>query len=127
LTESSIDIVRLCHAGTLASTRLARHASVVLARAATRNAPFSALVAGTFLSGWLMGIAVVLKVWHLAHAPRWMLMTGVGYVTLMLPPIIIGFALAWCAGRLAARGWGAASLGLGAAGVLGLVAGLLVI
>lgn len=88
---------------------------------------FFARVAGTFLFGWLLGLAVVFKLWQLAHAPRWMLMSGVGYVTLMLPPIIAGFALAWCAGRLAARGWGPASLGLGAAGVVGLVAGVLVL
>ena len=54
-------------------------------------------------------------------------MSGVGYVTLMLPPTIIGFTLAWCTGRLAARGWGPASLGLAGAGVVGLVAGLLVL
>ena len=56
-----------------------------------------------------------------------MILSGVGYVTLMLPPTISGFTLAWCAGRLAARGWGPASLGLAGAGLLGLVAGLLVI
>ena len=70
---------------------------------------------------------VVFKLWHLAHAPRWMLLSGVGYVTLMLPPAITGFALAWGAGRLAARGWGPASLALAGAGVLGLVVGLLAI
>src|SRR4030095_13239006 len=78
LTESSIDIFRLCHAGTLASTRAARHASRVLARAGT----VSKFVAGTFLFGWLLGLAIVLKLWHLAHAPRWMLVSGVGYVSL---------------------------------------------
>jgi hypothetical protein len=45
----------------------------------------------------------------------------------MLPPAIAGFALAWCAGRLAARGWGRPSLGLAGAGVVGLVVGLLVV
>jgi len=99
----------------------------VLARAVTRNAPFSAVVAGTFLLGWVLGLAVVLKLWHLAHPPRWMFVSGVGYVTLMLPPALVGFGLAWCAGRLAARGVGPASLGLAAAGVIGLVAGLLVV
>jgi hypothetical protein len=92
-----------------------------------RRSPFSTIVAGTFLSGWLLGLAVVLKLWHLAHAPRWMLVSGVGYVSLMLPPAIAGFALAWCAGRLAARGWGRPSLGLAGAGVVGLVVGLLVV
>jgi hypothetical protein len=121
-----IDIVRLCHARTLASTRLARHALHVLA-GTVRTSPFSAFVAGTFLFGWLLGVAVVFKLWHLAEAPRWMILSGVGYVTLMLPPAITGFTSAWCASRLAARGWGPASLGLVGAGVLGLVVGLLVL
>jgi hypothetical protein len=110
----------------LASTRATRHAHLVLA-GAVRSSPFSAFVAGTFLFGWLLGLAIVLKLWHLAEAPRWMLLSGVGYVTFMLPPAITGFTLAWCAVRLSARGWGSASLGLAAVGVLGLVAGLLVI
>jgi hypothetical protein len=104
---------------------LAREQSSPAPRAV--RSPFFALVAGTFLFGWLLGIAVVFKLWHLSHAPRWMLMSGAGYVTLMLPPIIAGFALAWGAGRLAARGWGSASLALAGAGVAGLVAGVLVL
>jgi len=99
----------------------------VFARAAARklSSPFAALVAGTFLFGWLSGLVVVFKLWRISHAPGWMVLSGVGYVTLMLPPAITGFTLAWCAGRLAARGWGTPSLGLAGAGVLGLVAGLL--
>jgi hypothetical protein len=93
----------------------------------TVHSPFSTFVAGTFLAGWLLGLAVVLKLWHLAEAPRWMVLSGVGYVTLMLPPALTGFALAWCAGRLSARGWGPAALALAGVGVAGLVAGLLVI
>jgi hypothetical protein len=104
----------------------------VLARAAIRQiraskGGVSTFVAATFLLGWLLGLASVLKLWHLSAAPRWMIMSGVGYVTLMLPPALLGFALAWCAGRLAARGWGAPSLALAGTGVIGLVAGLLVL
>jgi hypothetical protein len=104
----------------------------VLAREAIRQigtpkAMFSAFVAGTFLFGWALGFASVLKLWNMAHAPRWMVLSGVGYVTLMVPPALTGFALAWCAGRLSARGWGAPSLALAALGVSGLVAGLLVL
>ena len=99
----------------------------MLARAGRRDSSFFLLIAGTFLFGWLIGLAIVLKLWHLAHAPRWMIMSGVGYVTLMLPPTLTGFALAWAAGRLTARGWGSASLALAGAGVVGLVAGLLVL
>jgi hypothetical protein len=97
----------------------------VLAREVVRRSPFSTFVAATFLSGWLLGLAIVLKLWHLAHAPRWMVVSGVGYISLMLPPAIAGFALAWCASRLAARGWGRPSLGLAGVGVVGLVAGFL--
>ena len=99
----------------------------MLARVTARNFPFSALVAGTFLFGWLLGVAVVLKLWHLSQAPRWMILSGVGYVTLMLPPTISGFTLAWCAGRLSARGWGPVALSVAGAGVAGLVAGCLVL
>jgi len=106
----------------------------VLARVAIRDFSreppkgfFSAFVAGTFLLGWLLGFASVLKLWNLSQAPRWMILSGVGYVTLMVPPAITGFVLAWCAGRMSARGWSAASLALAGAGVIGLVAGLLVI
>jgi hypothetical protein len=99
---------------------------LVLARAAIRS-PLSAFVTGTFLFGWLLGVAVVLKLWHLSEAPRWMVLSGVGYVTLMLPPALTGFALAWCAARLSARGWGPAALSLAGAGAAGLVAGLLVL
>lgn len=104
----------------------------VLARAAiqetrTSRGAFSSFIAATFLLGWLLGLVSVLKLWHLSEAPRWMIVSGVGYVTLMLPPALAGFALAWCAGRLSARGWGAPSLALAGAGVIGLVAGLLVV
>jgi hypothetical protein len=99
----------------------------VLGRVGERGSSFSAFVAGTFLFGWLLGFAIVCKLWHLAHAPRWMVASGVGYVTLMVPTTIAGVTLAWCAGRLAARGWGSASLGLAGAGAAGLVAGLLVL
>ena len=99
----------------------------MLAREVVRRSPFCTFIAGTFLFGWLLGLAIVLKLWHLSHAPRWMVVSGVGYVSLMLPPAITGFALAWCAGRLAARGWGRPSLGLAGAGVVGLVAGFLVL
>jgi hypothetical protein len=106
----------------------------VLARAAIRPSTrepwrgwFSTFVAGTFLFGWVLGLVSVLKLWNLSHAPRWMIVSGVGYVTLMVPPALIGFVFAWFAGRLAARGWGRASLALAGAGVTGLVAGLLVL
>ena len=102
-------------------------ARVAIRDVATPKGGYSAFVAGTFLFGWLVGFAIVLKLWLLAEAPRWMILSGVGYVTLMLPPTIVGFALAWTTGRLAARGWGPASLALAGAGVVGLVAGLLVI
>ena len=75
----------------------------------------------------LRGLAIVFKLWHVAHAPRWMMFSGAGYVSLMLPPAVTGFAVAWGMVRLATRGWGRASLGLAGAGAVGLVAGLLVL
>jgi hypothetical protein len=88
-----------------------------------RVSPFAAFVAGTFLVGWLAGLAIVLKVWLLANAPRWMLFSGVGYVSLMLAPPLLGFAFARTMGRLSGRGFGGAPVGLLGLGLLGLVAG----
>lgn len=99
----------------------------MLAGAVGRRSQFATFVAGSFLFGWLLGLAIVLKLWQLSQAPRWLLVSGVGYVSLILPPTITGFTLAWSTGRLAARGWGRPSLGLAAVGVVGLVAGLLVL
>lgn len=124
LTAPSIDIIRLCHAPTLASTRRSRHAPSVLA-AERKASPFLLFVATTFLFGWLVGLAIVLKIWDLANAPRWMLFSGAGYVSLMLGPTMVGFGFARALGPLTARGWSGASLGLLCAGVVGLVAGLL--
>src|SRR4029077_13960624 len=84
LTASSIDMFGLCHAPTLASTRPWRHARTVPAQAARRSSPFATFVAGTFLFGWLAGLAIVLKLWQLADVPRWMIFSGTGYVSLML-------------------------------------------
>lgn len=88
-----------------------------------RVSPFAVFVAGTFLLGWAAGLAIVLKVWQLANAPRWMLFSGVGYVTLMLAPPLTGFAFARTMGRLTGRGFGGAPVGLLGLGLLGLVAG----
>jgi hypothetical protein len=81
-------------------------------------------VAGTFVFGWLVGLALVFKLWDLVGAPRWMMFSGAGYVSLMLGPAIAGMGLSRAMGRLAGRGWGGASLGLLAAGMVGLVTGL---
>jgi len=97
----------------------------VFERVVGRTSSFAAFLAGTFVFGWLLGLAIVFKLWHVAQAPRWMMLSGVGYVSMMLPPAITGFAMAWTMGRLAARGWGRPSLGLAGVGAVGLVAGLL--
>jgi hypothetical protein len=89
-----------------------------------KTSPFGGFVAGAFAFGWLAGLLAVLRIWHLAQAPRWMLFSGAGYVCVMLAPAIVGFGFALGLGRLAARGWGAASLALLAVGLGGLVAGL---
>src|SRR5262245_12641815 len=90
-----------------------------------RPSSFLTFVTSTFMFGWVVGFAIVLKAWHLAHGPRWMLMmSGIGYVTFMLVPAATGFLIAWLARRLVTRGWGTASLRMLAAGVCGLVVGL---
>ena len=94
------------------------------ASVARRSSPFATFVAGTFLFGWLAGLALVLKVWLIADVPRWMIFSGIGYVSLMLGPPVVGFAFARVMGRLAGRGFGGAPLGLLGLGVLGLVAGV---
>jgi hypothetical protein len=94
-------------------------------RVVSRTSSFAVFLAGTFVFGWLLGLAIVFKLWHVAQAPRWMMFSGVAYVSMMLPPALTGFATAWSMGRLAARGWGRPSLGLAGMGAVGLVAGLL--
>lgn len=84
-----------------------------------------AYVIGAFTFGWLLGVVVVFKLWHLAHAPRWMMFSGMGYVSLMMAPAIVGFGFARVVGRLGARGWRGAPLGMIGLGVCGLVAGFL--
>ena len=82
-------------------------------------------VVGTFACGWVLGLLVIFKLWHLAHAPRWMMFSGMGYVSLMMAPAFVGFGFASVIRRLASRGWRGAPLGLFGLGVCGLVAGLL--
>jgi len=84
-------------------------------------------VTATFVFGWVAGLVVVLKLWQLAQAPRWMMWSGTGYVSLMLVPAASGFVVARLARRLVARGWGGTPLRMAAVGVLGLLAGLLVL
>jgi hypothetical protein len=90
-----------------------------------RPSSLSAFVTGTFVFGWAIGLASVLKLWQLVNAPRWMMWSGVGYVSFMLVPAGLGFLTAWLSRRLVARGWGGAPLRVAAAGVCGLLVGLL--
>jgi hypothetical protein len=87
--------------------------------------PYLALVVGTFFLGWLLGVVVVGKLWQLAHAPRWMVSSGMGSVSFLMAPIVTGALFSRGIGRLAARGWRGAPLGLIGLGACGLVAGLL--
>jgi hypothetical protein len=82
-------------------------------------------VIGTFFFGWLLGVALVFKLWQLAHAPRWLVLSGMGSVSFLMAPIISGALFSRAIGRLASRGWRGAPLGLIGLGVFGLVAGLL--
>jgi hypothetical protein len=85
------------------------------------------LVIGTFFFGWLLGVAVVGKLWQLAHAPRWLVLSGMGSVSFLMAPIISGAFFSRAIGHLASRGWRGAPLGLIGLGACGLVAGLLVL
>jgi hypothetical protein len=85
------------------------------------------LVSLAFLLGWSAGLLTVWKSWQLFHASRWIMVSGAGYVTLMLIPTMCGFVCARLASRLASRGWGGAPLRALALGIGGLVAGLLAI
>jgi hypothetical protein len=86
---------------------------------------FLQFIAMTFGFGWIVGLAIVFKLWQIADAPRWMMFSGTGYVTLMLGPPLLGFICARVMGWLAARGFAGAPLGLLGLGVVGLVAGLI--
>jgi len=123
-TESSMDMVALCHGALLASTRGWGHAPAVFDPTRRRFSPFAVFVAATFALGWASGLTLILKLWHLAAVPRWMIFSGVGYVSLILGPPLLGFVLARFMGRLASRGFGGAPLGLLGLGVVGLVLGI---
>jgi hypothetical protein len=88
---------------------------------------FGVFVGATFLFGWVAGVLLVVKSWHLLNVSRWVVFSGSGYVTLMLVPVLCGFCCTRVAGRLVSRGWGAAPLRLLALGMCGLVAGLMAI
>jgi len=82
-------------------------------------------VSGAFASGWILGLLMTFKLYQVSHAPRWMIFSGMGYVSLMMAPTFVGFAFARVVGGLAVRGWRGAPLGLFGLGVCGVVAGLL--
>ena len=89
------------------------------------RATLVSLITAAFLLGWVAGLLAVWKAWQLFHASRWIMVSGAGYVTLMLVPTMCGFVCARVASCLASRGWGGAPLRALALGVCGLVAGLM--
>jgi hypothetical protein len=88
---------------------------------------FAAFVGVTFLFGWVAGLLLVLKAWHLVNVTGLVVFSGAGYVTLMLVPVLCGFSCTRVAGRLVSRGWGGGPLRFLALGVCGLVAGMMAI
>jgi hypothetical protein len=127
-TAASIDIVTVfATAPPLRQREPGGMLAAVAAGAEPGLTSFVALVTGTFLFGWVAGVLVVVKSWHLLQAPRWMLVSGAGYVVLMLVPILCGFAVTRVSGRLVSRGWGGLPLRGLALGLCGLVAGLMAI
>jgi hypothetical protein len=94
-------------------------------RSLSRAQPYLVLVIGTFVVGWLFGVAIVFKLWQLAHAPRWLVFSGMGMVSFLMAPCFGGVLFSRVIGRLARRGWRGAPLGLIGLGACGLVVGLL--
>ena len=90
-----------------------------------RGVGFPARVMGTFLGGWLLGLLVVLQLGRLYRLPGWMLVSGCGYLALMLVPIGTGIAFTHLAARLSRRGWGEGGGLLVLLGISALVGGLL--
>lgn len=85
---------------------------------------FPALVGGTFLLGWVIGLAAVLHLWRVMQVPGWMMVSGWGYISLMLLPVSVGIAFTRLAARLT-RGFGMTGAALALLGVVALVGGLL--
>jgi hypothetical protein len=85
------------------------------------------LVVSTFVLGWLLGVAIVFKLWRLAQAPSWLVFSGMGMVSFLMAPCFGGVLLSRSIGRLASRGWRGAPLGLVGLGACGLIVGLLAI
>ena len=56
-------------------------------------------------SYWLLGVAVVFKLWQLAHAPRWLVLSGMGSVSFLMALIISGALFSRAIFQLASRGW----------------------
>jgi hypothetical protein len=92
---------------------------------AARGESDLALLIGAFVFGWLLGAVIVFKLWQLAHAPRWLVFSGMGIVSFLMAPCFGGVLFSRSIGRLAARGWRGAPLGLIGLGAGGLVVGLL--
>jgi hypothetical protein len=95
--------------------------------ATTSRSSYVAFVGGTFFYGWLLGFALVFRLWHLAHAPRWMMLSPMGYVSFMMAPALVGVLFTRTMGQLASRGWRGMPLGLIGLGAGGLVLGLLAV
>ena len=62
------------------------------------------LAIAAFVLGWGLGVAVVFKLWQLAHAPRWLMLSGMGMVSFLMAPLLGGAFFSRAVGRLAARG-----------------------
>ena len=84
------------------------------------------LVTASFALGWLIGLAGVLKVWNLSHAPRWSMFGGAGHAAFMLIPVLSGILVTRATGRLYSRGWGGLSVRFLVLGMCLVLAGVLV-
>lgn len=81
-------------------------------------------VASFFLFGWVLGLVTLLAIPHACHVPRWVLVSGWGYVLAMLGPVGVGTVVTLSIVALERRAWGAVGTGFVLLGLATCVAGL---
>ena len=86
---------------------------------------FVGAVTASFVLGWLLGLAVVLKLWNAGRMPHAKLFGGAGYAAFMLLPVLSGILVTRASARLYGRGWGGAPLRFLGLGLGALLAGVL--
>lgn len=81
-------------------------------------------VAAYFLFGWVLGLVTLLAIPHVFHLPRWVLVSGWGYIVTMLGPVGFGTVVTLGIVALERRAWGAVGVAFVLLGLAMSVAGL---